>query len=159
MRVDKYIINHSKQEMVKIQLELVMISQNVIKKRSMLNAMFPRCIVHFQFPIILFNHGWSRGNLFGFTQFIKFLRLDQVCLLSNPILPHVFIDCFNIFRIIMGVSEVQKNIWECVVLFLHFLVMAPALFSFPTADKSSHCLEDFIKSPHFLTDKVVMVNF
>lgn len=64
----------------------------------------------------------------------------------------------SILEPVMQFSEVQNNIWERVKLFLHFLMVTPALFGFAGSNEVSHCLEDLIKPPHLLTDEVVVID-
>ena len=58
----------------------------------------------------------------------------------------------------MRISKHFENIQEAAILFLHFLVMASALFSFTRNDKSFHSFEDLVHSSHMLIDKVVGVD-
>lgn len=58
----------------------------------------------------------------------------------------------------MEISQIENNVRKGVILFLHLLVMASALFSFPGANEKCHSFEDFVQPSHFLADKMIAVN-
>ena len=71
---------------------------------------------------------------------------------------HIFIDGIGVFCGVMGIPQVENDLGEGMVLFLHFLMMTPALFSFSRANEQRHRFENFIQSPHLLVDEVIMMN-
>ena len=60
--------------------------------------------------------------------------------------------------VIVFFPEVSENVGEVDVLFLHFLVVAPALFSLSRPNEKLHRLEDLVSTSHMAVDKVLVVN-
>lgn len=54
--------------------------------------------------------------------------------------------------------KVDEDVGEVDVLFLHFLVVAPALFGLPSPHKNLHGLEDLVSPPHVTVDEVLVVD-
>ena len=61
--------------------------------------------------------------------------------------------------VVVFLSEMNKNVGEVDVFFLHFLVVTSALLSLPGADEEFHGFEYFVGSTHVTVDKVLVVNF
>lgn len=59
---------------------------------------------------------------------------------------------------IIGCSETKQNLWESLVLFLHFLVMAAALLSFTSSHEFSHTCEYPVHSPQAAVHEMAMMN-
>lgn len=57
----------------------------------------------------------------------------------------------------MSLPEVFDDVGEDVVLFLHFLVVTPALFGLPSAYEQLHGLEYLVHSPHMSVHEVLIV--
>ena len=55
-------------------------------------------------------------------------------------------------------SEVDQNVGEVDVLFLHFLMVASALLGLSAANKYFHCLENLVGSSHVAVDEVLVVD-
>ena len=55
-------------------------------------------------------------------------------------------------------SEVGKNVGKVVVLFLHFLVMTPALFCLASSNKYLHCLKYLVCPAHMAVDEVLVMD-
>lgn len=61
-------------------------------------------------------------------------------------------------RVVEVHPELHENLVEIVVLFLHFLVVAAALFSLPSAYEVGHAFEDLVGPAEVLEDEVSVVN-
>lgn len=59
----------------------------------------------------------------------------------------------------MGLSKVRDDGYEGVELFLHFLMVAPALLGLPRPQKQLHSLEYLVSASHVAIDKVLVVQF
>lgn len=55
-------------------------------------------------------------------------------------------------------AQIEKNLGDGLIFFLHFLVVASTLFGLPGAHEDSHGLEYFVHSPHMFIQKMVVVN-
>jgi len=66
---------------------------------------------------------------------------------------------FFIFGVVVVLAQIEEDLSDCMVFFLHFLMVASALLGLPGAYKNGHCLEYFIHPPHMLIQKVMVVNF
>jgi len=67
---------------------------------------------------------------------------------------HILKDHIGITRSIVSGSEFFKYFHETAMLFLHFLMVASALFCLACIHKFFHCLEDFIHPAHVFVDKM-----
>ena len=56
-------------------------------------------------------------------------------------------------------AEIQKDLSNSVIFFLHFLMMAATLLGLSGADKNRHRFEYFVHSSHVLIQEVMIVNF
>lgn len=106
--------------------------------------------------------------IFPFTvqlHILRVLHLFQYVLLNQQILTLLTVSillqiCLHSLCVTGAVefhSQLQNNMIKCSELFLHFLVMTPALFSLPRADKGRHRLKYFITSSKVFMDKFFIV--
>ena len=65
---------------------------------------------------------------------------------------------FLALGVIVLLSQIYQNLGNAVVFFFHLLVMAPALFSFPSSHKGGHGLEDLVHPAHVLVQEMMIVN-
>ena len=56
-------------------------------------------------------------------------------------------------------SQFLENFGKTAMLFLHFLMVASALFSFPRSNEFFHSLEDFVHPSHVFIDEMMRMNF
>lgn len=59
---------------------------------------------------------------------------------------------------VVGHSQTEQNLWESLVLFLHFLVMAPTLLCFPCAHEFGHTCENSVHSSETAVHKMTVIN-
>lgn len=59
---------------------------------------------------------------------------------------------------IIFLSEVNENVGEIDIFFLHFLMMTSTLLSLSCAYEYLHCFEYFVSSTHVTVDKMLVVD-
>jgi len=71
---------------------------------------------------------------------------------------HILANSLRITDTIVHFSESFQNVGETAVFFLHLLMVAPALLSFPSLNEFFHGLENLVHSPHMFVKEVLTVD-
>jgi hypothetical protein len=80
---------------------------------------------------------------------LQYLFLNQVAFLflAEAVFLQIHSNCLSAACTIILHSQFHNDLIKIFVLFLHFLVMAAALFGLTSTDKGTHCLKYLVRAP------------